>query len=118
MVLPINMIHNQTIFTSQWMVLIVFIFTFVKKYIMETIFRINASELDGKFLNTLKKLFLKRDIEILITDVVTDETEFLLKDPKNKARLLEAIEEVKQNKNLVRFSDKEFEKYCNNLLEK
>lgn len=85
---------------------------------METIFRINAAELDNKFLATLKKLFMKRDIEILITDVINDETAFLLENAKNKAHLIEAIEEVKQNKNLIRFSEEEFEKYCNTLLGK
>ena len=40
------------------------------------------------------------------------------KDPKNKALLLEAIDEVKNNKNLGRFSGKELKKYSKSLLKK
>ena len=85
---------------------------------METVFRLNASEIDNKFLATLKTLFRKREIEITVTDIIKDETEFLLKDPKNRAHLLKAIEEVKRNKNLVRFTGEEFKKYSETLLNK
>jgi len=85
---------------------------------METIFRLKASEIDNKFLASLKKLFNKREIEITVTDVIKDETEHLLKDPKNRAHLMEAIDEVKQNKNLVRFTGEEFKKYSKSLLKK
>jgi len=85
---------------------------------METIFRLKASEIDNGFLTTLKALFKKRDIEITVTDIINDETEFLLKDTKNRAHLLEAINEVKQNKNLVRFTGEEFKKYSKSLLKK
>jgi antitoxin YefM len=85
---------------------------------METVFRLKASEIDNKFLTTLKTLFEKRDIEITVTDVINDETEFLLKDPKYKAHLLDAIEEVKHNKKLVRFTGAEFKKYSKSLLKK
>ncbi len=85
---------------------------------METTFRLKASEIDTRFLNTLKTLFKEREIEITVTDIVEDETEFLSKNPKNKAHLLEAIEEVKQNKNLVRFSGEEFKKYSKSLSKK
>ena len=85
---------------------------------METIFRLKASEIDNKFLTTLKTLFSKREIEITVTDVISDETDFLLKNPKNRAHLMEAIEEVKRNKNLVRFTGEEFKKYSKGLLKK
>lgn len=85
---------------------------------METTFRLKASEIDNKFVTTLKTLFKKREIEITVTEIVEDETEFLSKDPANKAQLLQAIEEVKQNKNLVRFSGKEFKKYSKSLAKK
>ena len=62
--------------------------------------------------------FRKREIEITVTDIIKDETEFLLKDPKNRAHLLKAIEEVKRNKNLVRFTGEEFKKYSETLLNK
>ena len=90
------------------------------KYIilfMETVFRLKESELNNRFLATIKSLFKEKEIEISISDTV-DETSFLLKDPKNRAHLLEAIEEVKRNKNLVRFTGEEFEKYSKTLLNK
>ena len=85
---------------------------------METVFRLKASEIDDKFLAMLKTLFENHDIEITVTEVIKDETEFLLNDPKNKAYLLQAIEEVKQNKNLVRFTGAEFKEYSKSLLKK
>lgn len=85
---------------------------------METVFRLKASEIDSKFLTTLKTLFEKREIEITVTDVINDDSDLLLSDPKNKVHLMEAIEEVKHNKNLVRFTGAEFKKYSKSLLKK
>lgn len=85
---------------------------------METTFRLNTSDLNTRFLTTLKSLFIKREIEITVSDVINDETDFLLKDPVNKAYLLKAIGEVKNNKNLHRFSGEEFEIYTKSLLKK
>jgi len=85
---------------------------------METVYRIKASELNKSFLDSIKTLFKKKEIEISITDMVNDETNFLLKNPSNKAHLLEAIEELNHDKNLVRFSGEEFEKYTQELLKK
>ena len=85
---------------------------------METVFRLKASEIDNKLLTTLKTLFEKREIEITVTDVINDETDFLLKDPKNKAHLMQAIAEVKLNKKLVRFTGAEFKKYSKSLVKK
>jgi len=84
---------------------------------METVFRLKASELNNKFLATIKALFKEKEIEISISDAI-DETSFLLRDPKNRAYLLEAVEEVKRNENLVRFTGEEFEKYSKTLLNK
>ena len=82
---------------------------------METIFRLKTTDLDNQFLTVLRTLFRKREIEITVTDVVNDETDFLLKDTTNKKHLLEAIEEVKTDKKLVRFSGEEFKNYCKSL---
>ncbi|MBU0486688.1 MAG: hypothetical protein KKA07_08155 [Bacteroidetes bacterium] len=82
---------------------------------METVFRLKASEIDSSFVAMLKKLFKAREVEITVTDIVNDETKFLLKNPKNKAHLLEALEEVKRNASLVRMSGDEFDKYRENL---
>lgn len=66
----------------------------------------------------LKALFKKREVEITVADIPSDETALLLNDPGYKAHLLEAIEEIKHNKNLTRFTGEEFEKYNKELTQK
>jgi hypothetical protein len=75
---------------------------------METIFKLKAKELDKSFIDSVKNLFKDLEIEISIKQV-QDETEYLLRSPENKKHLLEAITEMKKNKNLIRFTAKEFE---------
>jgi antitoxin YefM len=82
---------------------------------METVFKLKAKELDSSFIDSLKNLFKDREIEISIKPT-QDDTEFLFKTPANKKELLEAIQEVKRNKNLIRFSGKEFEELTEKLL--
>ena len=82
---------------------------------METIFKLKAKELDISFIDSVKNLFKDREIEISIKPT-QDETEYLLNTPTNKKRLLEAIKEVKQNKNLIRFSGEEFEELTEKML--
>lgn len=79
---------------------------------METTFRLKASELNGSFLSTLKKLFNKGTIELTVTNIIEeDETAFLLKNPKNRKHLLKAVDDIKNNKNLVRFTAEEFKEF-------
>jgi len=71
---------------------------------MYTIYRINANELDSRFLRALKAMFKNKEIEIAVceaTEIEEDETAYLLKSPANRARLLKAIDNVAQNRNLV-----------------
>ena len=75
---------------------------------METIFKLKAKELDRSFIDSVKNLFKDREIEISIKSM-QDETEYLFNTTANKKHLLEAINEVKKNKNLIRFTGKEFE---------
>ena len=77
---------------------------------METIFKLKATELDTGFIDSVKNLFKDREIEIFIRSA-RDETEYLMSSPANKRHLLKAINEVKNNKNLVSFSGDEFEEY-------
>lgn len=52
----------------------------------------------------MKALFPHKTIEIAVTElesVELDETAYLLRDTANRARLLEAIENVAQQRNLV-----------------
>jgi len=82
---------------------------------METIFKLKATELDSKFIETIKKLFKDSEIEISIKPI-QDETEYLLSNPSNKKHLLDAIKDVKKNKNIIRFTGKEFEELSAKLL--
>jgi antitoxin YefM len=82
---------------------------------METIFKLKAKELDRNFIDSVKNLFKDREIEISIKPT-QDETEFLFNTPANKKQLLDAIKEVKNNKNLIRFTGKEFEELSEKMI--
>jgi antitoxin YefM len=82
---------------------------------METVFKLKTKELDMGFIESIKHLFKGKEIEITVKPA-QDETEYLLSSPANKKRLLEAIDEVKKNKNLIRFTGKEFEELTETLL--
>ena len=66
---------------------------------MNTIYRLNANELDEKFVESLRALFKDKDIEIVVSEV--NETAYLLRSEANKERLLKAIENVEKGENLV-----------------
>jgi len=71
---------------------------------MYTTYRLNADELTPGFLNALKTLFKHKAIEISVCDaeeIEQDETAYLLGNSSNRARLLEAAENVANRKNLV-----------------
>ncbi len=71
---------------------------------MYTIYRVNADELDSRFLKALKALFKNKQIEIAVCEAAEreeDETSYLLRSPANRERLLKAIENVSLNRNLV-----------------
>lgn len=74
---------------------------------MVTIYRMNADELDSSFLESLKAAFKSKEIEIAVYEM--DETEYLLRSPENKRRLLEAIDDVNHNRNLVIPDQKQFQ---------
>ena len=82
---------------------------------METVFRLKAKDLDKNFIESVKNLFKDREIEISIRPT-QDETEYLLVNPENRLNLLDSIKEVKKNKNLIRFTGKEFEELADQML--
>jgi len=86
-----------------------------KKENMETVFKLRATELQNSFIASLKALFKNNEIEITVKQM-QDETEYLLSSPSNKKALLDAIKEVKKDKNLIRFTGKEFEAYSKKLV--
>ena len=66
---------------------------------MQTIYQVNADDLNEDFLDSLKAAFRHKEIEIVVYE--RDETEYLLRSPANRSRLLEAISDVEQNRNIV-----------------
>ena len=71
---------------------------------MYMIYRMNAGELDNRFLRALKAMFKDKEIEIVVCEAAQseeDETAYLLRSPANRERLLKAIENVAHDRNLV-----------------
>ena len=66
---------------------------------MFTIYRLNADELDSKFIESLKSAFGHKEIEIAVSE--TDETDYLLRSSVNRERLLQAVADVESGRNLV-----------------
>jgi antitoxin YefM len=66
---------------------------------MYTTYHLHANELDNSFIESLKKLFKDKTIEIIVSEV--DETAYLLQSEANKKRLLQAIQNVDNQQNLV-----------------
>jgi len=66
---------------------------------MYTIYRTSADELDESFLDGLKTAFKGKQIEIAVYE--TDETEYLLRSPANRERLLKAVEDIEQQQNVI-----------------
>ncbi|HEX7722685.1 MAG TPA: hypothetical protein VF397_11045 [Pyrinomonadaceae bacterium] len=66
---------------------------------METIYQLNADDLNEDFLEGLKTSFKHKEIEIVVYE--RDETAFLLRSPANRDHLLKAIADIEQNRNLI-----------------
>ncbi len=65
---------------------------------MQTIYHINADEIDERILESIKVLFKNKEIEITVSE--RDETEYLLRSPANREHLLRAIEDVEADRNI------------------
>jgi len=66
---------------------------------METIYQLNADDLNEDFLEGLKASFKHKEIEIVVYE--RDETAYLLRSPANRDRLVKAIADIEQNRNVV-----------------
>lgn len=66
---------------------------------MQTIYQINADEIDENLLDSIKAQFKHKEIEIVVTE--RDETAYLLRSPANRKYLLRVIEEVEANRNII-----------------
>jgi antitoxin YefM len=69
---------------------------------MQSVYRLKARDLDDRFLESLKALWGDREIEIVVSEV--DETAYLMASEANRQRLLKAIDDVENRRNLVEFS--------------
>ena len=74
---------------------------------MQTIYQINADELDQSILDSIKALFKHKEIEIVITE--RDETAYLLRSPANREQLLSAVKDIEENRNLVIPNQEQFQ---------
>ena len=67
--------------------------------VMETIYQLNAGDLNKDFLEGLKASLKHKEIEIVVYE--RDETAYLLRSPANRDHLLKAVADIEQNRNLV-----------------
>lgn len=70
---------------------------------MDTIYRLNANEIDERLIESIKSLFRDRKVIISVTDAV-DETDYLFASEVNRKRLLDALGDVRDSKNLLEFN--------------
>ena len=75
---------------------------------MSTVYRLKASEINSDFLEKIKHKFGNKEIEITVSELNEDETEYLFKSEANKNRLLTAVENIKARKNLVEVNLEDF----------
>jgi antitoxin YefM len=74
---------------------------------MQTIYQINADELDQKILESIKALFKDKEIEIVVSE--RDETAYLLRSPANRESLLNAVGDVEENRNIIVPNQEQFQ---------
>ncbi|CAN5320203.1 hypothetical protein BH20ACI1_BH20ACI1_30570 [soil metagenome] len=74
---------------------------------MQTIYQINADELDENFLDSVKAQFKHKEIEIVVFE--RDETDYLLRSPANRNYLLRAIQDIEENKNIIVPNQEQFQ---------
>ena len=77
---------------------------------MEAIYKLKASEINSKLMDTIKKLFSNQEITITIT-TEPDETTYLTMNPANEKHLMESIAEDPA----IRFTNDEFKKMVSKL---
>lgn len=85
---------------------------------METIFRIsNVADLNEKFLSALRLLFKGQEIEISVKSF-SEETDFLMNEPENRAILTRSIQDLNEKENLVTIKGEDYDLLVNELKNK
>jgi antitoxin YefM len=74
---------------------------------MQTIYQINADDLDSALLESIKLQFKHKKIEIFVSEI--DETEYLMRSPANREYLLRAVQDVENNQNLITPNAEQFQ---------
>jgi antitoxin YefM len=74
---------------------------------MQTIYQINADELDQTILESIKTLFKNKEIEIVVSE--RDETAYLLRSPANREYLLRVIEDIEADRNVITPGQEQFQ---------
>ena len=76
---------------------------------MTATFKLRADELDDSFIEKLRGFFERtQEINLTISDVDMDETEFLMSDPDDYTRLLASIEQIRKGEGLIEFEPQTF----------
>ncbi len=74
---------------------------------MQTIYQMNADELNESVLESIKSLFKNKEIEIIVSE--RDETDYLMRSPANRDYLLRVVKEVEENRNLITPDSEQFQ---------
>jgi hypothetical protein len=73
---------------------------------MQTIYQLNADELDIRILESIKAQFEHKEIEIVVVE--RDETEYLLSSADGREALLGAVDDVEAGRNLITPDQEQF----------
>jgi hypothetical protein len=82
-----------------------------KTSVMEAIFKLKASEIDFRIIDSIKRLFGSNDVIIQISSV-DDETSYLLASKTNKEHLMESMASEPE----MIFTEQEFDKHVKELI--
>jgi len=82
---------------------------------MDTLIRMKVDDINQSLIDFLRHSFKGRKIEfhILEEEPEMDETEFVLRDPIARERILKAVENINQNKNLKEYTLEEINSLLN-----
>ncbi len=82
---------------------------------MDTLIRMKVDDINQSLIDFLQQSFKGRKIEfhIMEDEADIDETDFVLRDPVAKERILKAAENINQDKNLKEYTIEEFNTLLN-----